>query len=674
MPDLLIEIGCEELPARFIDQTLSELGDKVTALLDKERIAYNKYALYTTPRRLAILVESVAEKQEDLDENVRGPSLQIARTKDGEWSPAALGFAKKNRVNIEDLYEQEFKGAKYAYARIFREGAATTEILQQKLPQSLSSMELPYVMRWGSGNKRFVRPIRWLVALFGDKIVPFTWAGVTSGNVTYGHRFLGSMTEISTPKEYTTLLKEEYVVADADIRRDIITNQLREIEEEKGWIIPLDADLLSEVVHLVEYPVAVIGSFQESFLQLPIEVLITSMREHQRYFYVEDDKGNLLPFFITISNGYKKDTNLISKGNEKVLSARLADAKFFFDADKKNSIEYYVEKLKKVLFQKDLGTVYDKTNRLYDICRELESAWRLVPEDQINLMRAAKICKFALTTQMVGEFPELEGSISRIYANYWGENPKVAYAIDEHYTAHTSSELGDILYLVDKMDTLAANFGIGKQPTGSQDPYALRRQAFGIAQILLKDRFSNISLDELIEVTLKHLQNNNLLKLERYEVKEALLQFFALRFKKILKDKKVPETVISSILSAGIDKPSLVIKKSKELSESIVEEDFNAQVDSFSRVANLANKADNTQINTDLFKSKYEETLYSVLQSLVDTPPTYDDLKGLCPHIDAFFDNVMVMVEDKATRCNRLALLREVNKICSSYAIFAELR
>ncbi|MGA9175426.1 MAG: glycine--tRNA ligase subunit beta, partial [Thermoactinomyces sp.] len=488
--ELLLEIGCEEIPARFVDGAVKQLAQKLTDWLNEKRISYESYQTYATPRRLTVSIQGVAERQADLYEEVKGPAERIAKTPDGAWSKAAEGFARKQGVSVDSLTLKEIKGENYVFAKVHHEGANTALELQKGLPEVLQGLHFPKTMRW-HGRTRFIRPVRWLVCLFDHEVVPVKWAGLTAGRKTRGHRFLGHEIEIAHPAEYVEALKQQYVIVDVAERRNLILDQLRQLQEQHDWVIPVDPGLLEEVVHLVEYPTALFGTFNEEFLALPKEVLITTMREHQRYFPVEDRDGKLLPYFVTVRNGDDRHLETVAKGNEKVLRARLADARFFYEEDLKQTIEKAVAKLDQIVYQEELGSVGDRVRRMADLASAIGERLGLDQEELKQLNRAAHIAKFDLATQMVGEFPELEGFMGRTYALKAGEEAAVAEAIFEHHLPRFSGDdlpqtkIGGILALADKMDAICSSFGIGIQPTGSQDPYGLRRKAAGIVQILL---------------------------------------------------------------------------------------------------------------------------------------------------------------------------------------------
>jgi glycyl-tRNA synthetase beta chain len=682
--DLLLEIGCEEVPARFIDGAVQQLGDKVSAWLTENRIQHGAVKTYATPRRLTVLIHAVAEKQADKEEEVRGPAARIAKTPDGGWSKAAEGFARKNGLTVDQLTLKEVKGETYVFAQLHQPGEETVAQLLKGLPEVISSLHFPKTMRWND-RTRFIRPVRWLVCLFGEEVVPVEWAGLKAGNLTRGHRFLGQEIALSTPERYVEDLRGQYVLADVEERRNLILSQLRQLEETHNWKIPVDEGLLDEVTHLVEYPTAFYGTFSAEYLAVPREVLITTMREHQRYFPVEDRSGQLLPFFVAVRNGDSNGLENVAKGNEKVLRARLADARFFYDEDLKLPIEEANAKLANIVYQEELGSVGDRIGRIGEVARILAEQGGL-PVDRSKLDRAAAICKFDLATQMVGEFPELEGIMGSHYALAHGEDAEVAKAIHEHYLPRFSGDdvpqhlLGGLIGLADKMDAIAASFGIGIQPTGSQDPYGLRRKAAGIVQILLSPSFQSLSLTALIKAAVDQLAQAGLLKVERLEVERDLLQFFALRLKAVMQEMEIRYDVIEAVLGGELSYPAFIIRKAQVLMDQLDRDAFKLEVEGFTRVANLAAKADDTAVTADLFADPAEHSLYEALNRAKtewerakendDPSALYHALIIMVPEIHQYFDQVMVMVDDETVRKNRLALLREITSLTSAFAAF----
>ncbi|MFC6332435.1 glycine--tRNA ligase subunit beta [Paenibacillus septentrionalis] len=672
--DLLLEIGLEEVPARFVRDAMNQLQLKFEKWLQEHRIAYDAIQAFATPRRLALLVTAVAEKQTDIEEEAKGPSRKIAQDENGNWSKAALGFARSQGVEPEALYFQELSGVEYVYAKKSSIGVETASLLPQGFVDVITSMSFPKNMRWGSYDMRFVRPIRWLVGLYDSDIVSFELAGVAAGRTSRGHRFLGEEAVIDQAAQYVEKLREQHVLVDVNERQALIVQQIEALASEKGWEIAIKDDLLEEVLFLVEYPSTLFGTFEESFLNIPQEVLITSMREHQRYFPVLDQEGKLLPYFVTVRNGDQRSLDVVAKGNEKVLRARLSDAKFFYEEDHKLSIEAALAKLENIVYHEELGSVGDKVRRVTRTAALIANKLSTASDTKAKVERAAAICKFDLVSQMVYEFPELQGIMGEDYATRLGEDAEVAKAINEHYQPRFSGDavpsqlVGAIVSLADKIDTIVGCFSIGIVPTGSQDPYALRRQAAGIVQILLAHDLQ-MSLTELFELSLSvHVDRGT--KRTAEEIAKDLNDFFALRVKNWLSEQGAKYDVIDAVMEAGFSDLLLTKKRAELLAVQLEEQNkasFKSNVEAFNRVCNLASKAESKDVNPALFQESTESELYQAWQAVHpafhsamadrDIAQAYEQLASLRDRIVAYFDSVMVMAEDEATKRNRLATL-----------------
>lgn len=692
--DLLLEIGLEEVPARFLRAAMNQLREKTEKWLDASRLSYDKVEAYATPRRLAVLARGVAEKQDDVNEEVKGPSRKIAQDANGDWSKAALGFARSQGVEASDFTFKELSGVEYIYATKSLNGQEASALLPEGLKSIISSLTFPKNMRWGTYDFRFIRPIRWMVALFGEEIVPFEITDVATNRVSRGHRFLGSETSIGQAADYVETLRAQHVLVDVEEREALILKQIRDLAEQKNWNIAIKEDLLEEVLFLVETPTALFGTFEESFLNIPQEVLITSMREHQRYFPVLDAEGKLLPFFVTVRNGDAKSLDVIAKGNEKVLRARLSDAKFFYEEDQKVAIEASLAKLENVVFHEELGSTGDKVRRIRQTADSIATQLKLDNETVQNIGRAADICKFDLVTQMVYEFPELQGVMGEDYARKAGEKEEVARAVFEHYQPRFAGEsvpasiVGSVVSLADKTDAIVGFFGIGIIPTGSQDPYALRRQAAGIVQILL-DHGLELILEQLFDLSIAvHEQAGNL-KRPADEVRKDLHDFFELRVKKLLSDN-LRYDVVDAVIAAGFGDIPAVVARGKALMHAVLnEEDFKTTVESFTRTSNLAAKAEEREVKPELFEDEAERELFESWKLLHGQRETWayaeeegsmtaaaaelTALSGLKQPITTFFDRVMVMAEDEKVRANRLALLASVDGDLKQFADFGKL-
>ncbi|MFD1335444.1 glycine--tRNA ligase subunit beta [Oceanobacillus iheyensis] len=678
--DVLIEIGLEELPARFIDDAELQLYTKTKQWLEENRISSENVISYSTPRRLAVFVKNMAEKQSSIEEDVKGPALKIAKDEDGNWTKAAQGFTKGQGLTTDDIVVREVKGISYIYVTKHIEGRPIKELLPD-FKSIIESITFGKNMRWGSETIRYARPIRWLVAMMGNEVIPFEIAHVSTNNVTYGHRFLGEEVTIQEPAEYEKTLKDNYVIVKAKDRETLIVEQLSKLEREHGFEIPMDQELLEEVRNLVEFPTAFVGKFEEAYLEIPPEVLITSMKEHQRYFPVHK-KGVLQPYFVGVRNGDNYHIETVARGNEKVLRARLADAEFFYNEDLHQSIDFFQEKLTKVVFQEKLGTYSDKVERMKQIADRISEKLSLESDDRKIIERAAEISKFDLMTSMVNEFTELQGIIGEKYANHFGENSATSQAIKEHYQPkHAKDDLpqtviGSVVSVADKLDTIAGCIAVGLVPTGSQDPYGLRRQASAILRILHNEKW-NLTVEELIDIALDVFQKSNVTIMEK--TNEELIEFFRLRAVYLMKDKGLEVDVIHAVTDQKLGNVFVSFEKAKELSDKRNDETFKPIQEALVRVLNLSNKVEtNELIREDKLETESEKILYT---RYLDIKETYEKqllhnetkqalatLAQLAAPIHAFFDNNMVMADDIEIRNNRLALIQALTSLILPYA------
>lgn len=665
--NLLLEIGLEEMPARFITDSINQLASKVENWLTNNNIGFESINLYSTPRRLAVLVMNVDERQEDSVEEAKGPARKIALSETGEWSKAAMGFTRGQGMTVEDIFFKEINGVEYAHISKFIKGQETSALLVE-LQAIITSMTFPKNMRWADLDMRYVRPIKWLVAMFGSDVIPFEIAGVPTGRVTRGHRFLGEdEITISSPEEYEETLLGQYVVADAQKRKDAILSQLEKIEEENSWTIPVDEDLLEEVNNLVEYPTALYGRFEDEFLEIPSEVLITSMKEHQRYFPVKTAEGELLPHFVTVRNGDHLHIEKVARGNEKVLRARLADAAFFYKEDQKLQIDTALDKLKTIVYHEEIGTVAEKAERVRKLVNLVADRLEFAPEVIKAADRAAQISKFDLVSQMVYEFPELQGIMGEKYALQKGESPEVAAAINEHYMPRNAEDsvpgtpAGALVAIADKLDTIISFFALGIIPSGSQDPYALRRQATGIVQTLIEKQWA-ISVENLVGLSLNLISEAGISKRSEEEVYHDLIQFFKLRVKHLLQERGIRYDIIDAVLGGEIGTVSELVEKADALQSACSDEGFKESMEALSRVLNIASKKEVLgDINPELFENEHEQNLYDKYLELgkktengVGAAAYYELLVSLKPEINQYFDNSMVMAENEDVRENRL--------------------
>jgi glycyl-tRNA synthetase beta chain len=686
MKELLLEIGTEEIPAGFIPQALVDLEALVKKELEASRIDFNGIKTLGTPRRLVLVIDSVAEKQRDEESKKIGPSKQAAFDAKGNPTKAAVGFAKSQSVPVESLTMIQTEKGEYVYAVKRESGRPTSELLASLLPRWILSIPFQKSMKWADVPIRFARPIHWILALFGGEVVPFEVGNIRSGNITYGHRFMHSgPIPVKDFQSYLQKSREASVIVDPVERKKKIEDEMiREGAKVSGRVLK-DEDLLNEVNFLVEDPVALCGTFDIKFLSLPREILIHSMKEHQRYFPVVEDHGKLLPYFICISNIHPKNREVVVKGNEKVLKARLSDAVFFFEDDLKIPLEGRVEQLKKVVFQAKLGTSYEKVMRFRQFA--LWMTERIDPKLQEAVERTSLLCKADLVTGMVGEFPKLQGIVGKEYARLSKERPEVAEAIYEHYLPGfagdrlPSSPIGDIVSIADKMDTIVGCFGVGLVPTGTADPFGLRRQSLGIIRIILEKRY-RFSLVQLIEKSGSLLKE----KMERSfsEVKRDVLDFFKVRYQNFLLDKGYAFDVVDAVLSISFDELLDVQGRMDALKQAREWKDFESIVIAFKRAMNILKGSPfKREINPSLFAESVEQNLYqSFLKAKqkislhLDKREYHDaliEMTQMKKPIDEFFDGVMVMVEDEAVRNNRLALLEEIGKLFLRIADFSKL-
>ena len=664
--DLLFEIGAEEIPAGFMPNILGQLKTLAETKLNDAHLPFESIATYGTPRRLALIVKGLGDTSAEISERHKGPSASIAYDADGNPTKAAIGFARGKGLDVADLVVEDG----YIYAETKTAGVPAKDIVTDMLPQLITGLNFPKSMHWGNLDAKFVRPVRWLVALLDEEVIPVEFATVKSGNVTRGHRFLGAdEITIKNAASYVDTLKENFVMVDQDARRELISKQLHDIAASKNASIVWDDDLLEEINYLVEWPTALCGGFEESYLALPDAAIITPMKDHQRYFPLVDQDGKLLPMFLTVRNGSDHSIEVVQAGNERVLRARLDDAKFFFNEDRKKPLIDRQDGLTKIVFQEGLGNLADKTERLLTLGRVFSEECELHEDARVVLERATELAKTDLTTGMVTEFTELQGVMGKEYALLDGESPEVAEAIFEQYLPRfagdvlTQTEAGKVLSIIDKIDNIVATFSRGLIPTGSQDPYALRRQTIGILNILLNSEW-NISLRPII------VESMNLLNVPTDKQDELLGQveeFITLRLKNIFLDREVPHHVIDLLLSNNelsvADAEGLV----KALLANRIDENVEL-VQAFTRMYNLVKDVTYTSVDESLLKEDAERALYEMAtkasEASIDAwdKNDYDAVVAvpatLVPAINKFFEDVMVMDKDEAIKANRLQLVR----------------
>ena len=684
--DLLLEIGLEEMPAHVVTPSMKQLETKITAFLDDNRLSFSSIKAYSTPRRLAVLVSEIVDKQEDIQEEVKGPSKKIALDQEGNWSKAAQGFVRGQGVTTDDITFKELKGEEYVYVTKYIPGKPAEEVLTD-LTQVITSLTFPVTMHWNQYDFEYIRPIHWIVALLDEEIIPLQILDVKSGRASRGHRFLGNDLTFATAKEYEEKLAAEFVIADPMKRQEMITEQIAEIAAKENFVVNLDADLLEEVNNLVEYPTAFVGNFADKYLAVPEEVLVTSMKEHQRYFDVRNQEGLLLPHFISVRNGNNVKLENVAKGNEKVLTARLEDAEFFYNEDKKLTIDELVEKLKNVTFHEKIGSMYEKMQRVGVSAQIIGETVGLTKEELEDLKRASEIYKFDLVTNMVGEFPELQGIMGEKYALLQGEKPAVAQAIREHYLPISSegelpeSNIGAVLAIADKMDSLQTFFAAGMLPSGSNDPYALRRQTYGIVRIIEAKSwyFPLIKLQQAIGKKINSDEARFGIQLASGQKEVA--DFFKARLRQRLHSEDTRHDVIDAVVNSEQEDVTKLFKAANILNRHLQDDNFKTSVEALTRAINLAkkNEANSGHVDPNLFENESEQALFDAVADLEQKFPrqtmeeNYQGLMDLRPVIEAYFDATMVMVDDERIRRNRLNQLQIIAKMALAFASLDEL-
>lgn len=657
--NLLVELGLEEMPAYVVTPSMKQLRDKMAAFLTDNRLTFDKIEMFSTPRRLAVRVSNLSEKQTDLTEDFKGPSKKIALDAEGNFTKAAQGFVRGKGLTVEDITFREVKGEEYVYVTKQEIGKPVEELIDGVV-DVLTSLSFPVNMHWGSNTFEYIRPVHTLTVLLDDESFLMNLFDIESGRTSRGHRFLGHEVKIQSADSYEEDLREVFVIASPMERENMILDQIKEIEKMHNVHVEIDEDLLDEVLNLIEYPTAFIGRFDEHYLDVPEEVLVTSMKVNQRYFVVRNENGKLLPYFVSVRNGNAEHLENVVKGNQKVLVARLEDAEFFWREDQRLVISDLVEKLKNVTFHEKIGSLAEHMERTAKIAALLAEKAHLSTREVKDVTRAASIYKFDLLTGMVGEFDELQGIMGEKYALLAGENTAVARAIREHYLPTASdgelpdTKVGAILAIADKIDTILSFFSVGLIPSGSNDPYALRRATQGVVRIL--DKFGwHIALDELIE-QLYALQFDSL----TYSNKEQVLDFFRSRIEKMM-DNDIPKDIVTAVLNSSTFVVRDLVEVAALLAEKAQEDSFKSSVESLARVFNLAEKAETASVvDESLFENAEEKALHAAIENLTlsdDLADNIEQLFALSPVIDAFFDNTMVMVEDEAIRANRLALI-----------------
>lgn len=673
--NLLVELGLEEMPAYVVTPSMKQLRDKMAAFLTDNRLTFDKIEMFSTPRRLAVRVSNLSEKQTDLTEDFKGPSKKIALDADGHFTKAAQGFVRGKGLTVEDITFREVKGEEYVYVTKQEIGKPVEELIDGVV-DVLTSLSFPVNMHWGTNTFEYIRPVHTLTVLLDDESFLMNLFDIESGRTSRGHRFLGHEVKIQSADSYEEDLREVFVIASPMERENMILDQIKEIERMHNVHVEIDENLLDEVLNLIEYPTAFIGRFDDRYLDVPEEVLVTSMKVNQRYFVVRNENGKLLPYFVSVRNGNAEHLENVVKGNQKVLVARLEDAEFFWREDQRLIISDLVDKLKNVTFHEKIGSLAEHMERTAKIAALLAEKAHLSTRELKDVARAASIYKFDLLTGMVGEFDELQGIMGEKYALLAGENTAVARAIREHYLPTASdgelpdTKVGAILAIADKIDTILSFFSVGLIPSGSNDPYALRRATQGVVRIL--DKFGwHIALDELIE-QLYALQFDSL----TYSNKEQVLDFFRARIEKMM-DNDIPKDIVTAVLNSSTFVVRDLVEVAALLAEKAQEDSFKPAVESLARVFNLAEKAETVSVvNESLFENEEEKELHTAIEHLTlsdDLAGNIEQLFALSQVIDAFFDNTMVMAEDEVIRANRLALLASLTTKAKKVAQFNQI-
>lgn len=670
----LLEIGVEEFPAKYIKSTQNQIRNGIDKFLKENKYSYASMSINSTPRRFAVLIDGISSQAESSVEKVKGPSKKIAY-KDGEPSKALLGFLKSKGLKLEDITFEEVNGEEYVFANIVGKTKDIKEVLKEGIPAMIKAISNPKAMRWGGKNLRFLRPIRWLVSLLDDEILEFDLEGISVSNKTKGHRTLSSgLVEITKIDEYEEKLEENFVIVSEEKRRNIITRGINILSKEKGGNYLQDEDLLEEIIYINEYPTPFIGNFGNEYLALPKEVIITPMKDHQRYFPIEDDNGNLLPYFISVRNGDDKGIDNVSKGNEKVLRARLEDAKFFYNQDISVNFEDYVEKLNKLGFHDGLGNMYDKTLRLEKLVATIGEKLNASQESIDIAVRAAHLSKADLITKSVIEFTELQGIMGRIFALKSGENKLVASAIEEQYMPVQAgarlpeTTAGVILSLAEKIDNIAGLHSLGIKVTGSQDQYGQRRAVLGIINILIENRMSLDLADAIREALYLYVEGFG----ETFNYEEVigdLIAFIKSRYRNKMIEEGYRHDLIDAVLSQEVLDIFIINEKLLSLARLLDNKGFDDLITKFVRVYNISKKAESLEVREDILKDGDVE-IYGLNVDLDEVDKLSNSCKfdealaklvDLIPTVDRYLDNTMINVEDEDLKNNRLVLVKNIS-------------
>ena len=684
---LLLEIGLEELPAQYVRTSSEQLATRVEDFFKQENLAFESVEAFATPRRLAVRVNGLEEEQEDRVEIFKGPSLAIAQ-KDGAWTKAAEGFVRGKGLTTDDIYVETIKDVDYIHVKQLLKGKSTKEVVKN-LSSVITDMKFPVTMRWAAHTFEYLRPIHWIVALYGEEVIEeIQVLDVKAGRVSRGHRFLGKDTEIASPEQYEKALAEQFVIVNQDERKALVRKQIEALAAKNAWTVPIDEELLEEVSSILEYPTAFAGTFDEKYLVVPEPVLVTSMKEHQRYFVVYNAKGELQPYFISARNGNDYMIENVAKGNQKVLTARLEDALFFYEEDKKVPMTAFLKKLETLNFHAKIGSMTEKMNRVQLLVGRIASELNVDAKDIQTAQHAAAIYKFDLVTNMVGEFPELQGIMGEIYAKNYGETPEVARAIREHYMPISadgelpSSVPGALLAIADKLDTFLSFTAAGMLPTGSNDPYALRRQVMGLVQIV--EAFDwHLEIEEFAKLLLG-LDYAEFLEDKKEDVQAFVLGFIrerlAQRMTTVTKRHDIIEAVLNSNSKSVPEQMKAVAVLEKEVSNAAIKDITEA----LNRVINISAKGfaearHSSEYSLDKVETESERQLVEAIISLrkefvnYSAQEKFTAFATITPKIHEFFNENMVMVDNEEIRVNRLRFLRELALMILTFADFRKL-
>lgn len=681
---LAFEIGTEEIPAFDLSNAVKQLQSLAPRLLDEAAIPHGATEIYSSPRRLIVVVHDIPEATEEKNEVFKGPSAKIAFDEQGNPTKAAQGFARGKGVDPADLVVEDG----YVYARTHTPSVQVSTLLSSVLEGIVRGISWPKSQRWGSESEYFSRPIRWFVALFGSEVIPFTFAGLTADRLTYGHRFLApGPYEVASANDLVSVVRQAFVVPSEAEREEVIRNGVATVEKETGFHAVLPAKTLVEVINLAEYPTVLVGTFDKEFLQVPEEIIVDAMLMHQRYFPLYDEAGKLTNRFIVVGNGDPACSETIIDGNERVVRARLYDAKFFYDEDLKKPLESYVDQLSEVVFQEKLGTMLDKTNRIVGLADHLVKDAGLVDQEAHDALRAAKLCKADLVTSAVIEFTSVQGVMGSYYALASGETPQVAQAIEQHYRPRFAGDevpetnIGKVVALADKLDTICGLFSVGQGPSGSSDPFALRRSAIGIVAMLSCENPLSVSLVSAIDASLK-LYAQSGIEFDAQAVRDEVIDFFITRTRVMLRDGGKGLDAIDAVLAAGVQEPLELIRRVEALEQarSNEPETFENLATAYARANNLRDPQLGSGVDESLLTEVEHALSCAVVQAenrvaLALEADNYADalkeLASLRGPIDLFFERVMIMDEDQALRENRLKLLNRFVGVFTHVADFS---